>query len=50
MKNKIDVFFQALVDQGGSDLHLSEGEPPKIRVHGDVTAIREEALTHEEMV
>ena len=50
MKNKIDVFFQALVDQGGSDLHLSEGEPPKIRVHGDVTAIREEPLTHEEMV
>lgn len=48
--NKIDVFFQALVDQGGSDLHLSEGEPPKIRVHGDVTAIREEPLTHEEMV
>ncbi len=50
MKNKIDVFFQALVDQGGSDLHLSEGEPPKVRVHGDVTAIREEPLTHEEMV
>ncbi len=50
MKNKIDVFFQALVDQGGSDLHLSEGEPPKIRVHGDVTPIREEPLTHEEMV
>ena len=50
MKNKMDVFFQALVDQGGSDLHLSEGEPPKVRVHGDVTAIREEPLTHEEMV
>ncbi len=48
--NKIDVFFQALVDQGGSDLHLSEGEPPKVRVHGDVTAIREEPLTHEEMI
>ena len=50
MKNKIDEFFQTLVEQGGSDLHLSEGEPPKIRVHGDVTAIREEALTHEDMV
>ncbi len=50
MKNKIDEFFQALVDKGGSDLHLSEGQPPKIRVHGDVTAIREEPLTHEEMV
>ncbi len=50
MKNKIDEFFQALVDNGGSDLHLSEGQPPKIRVHGDVTPIREEPLTHEEMV
>ncbi len=50
MKNKIDEFFQALVDQGGSDLHLSEGEPPKVRVHGDVTAIREAPLTHEEMI
>ncbi len=48
--NKIDVFFQTLIDQGGSDLHLSEGEPPKVRVHGDVTAIREEVLTHEEMI
>ncbi|MBR5889947.1 MAG: type IV pilus twitching motility protein PilT [Akkermansia sp.] len=50
MNNKIDEFFQALVDQGGSDLHLSEGEPPKVRVHGDVTAIRETPLTHEEMI
>ena len=50
MKNKIDEFFQALVDNGGSDLHLSEGQPPKIRVHGDVTPIREEPLTHEEMI
>ena len=50
MKNKIDEFFQALVDNGGSDLHLSEGQPPKIRVHGDVTPIREEVLTHEEMI
>ena len=50
MNNKIDEFFQALVNQGGSDLHLSEGEPPKVRVHGDVTAIREAPLTHEEMI
>ena len=50
MSNRIDTYFQYLVDQGGSDLHLSEGEPPKVRVHGDVTAIREEPLTHEEMI
>ena len=40
----IDRLFQYLIDQGGSDLHLSEGQPPKIRVHGTVTAIPEEAI------
>lgn len=46
---EIDAFFQYVVDHGGSDLHLSEGQPPKVRIHGDVGAIREEPLTHEEM-
>lgn len=36
---RIDELFQYLIDQGGSDLHLSEGQPPKIRVHGAVSAI-----------
>jgi twitching motility protein PilT len=46
---KIDAFFETLIAQGGSDLHLGEGEPPKIRVHGEIQAIREQVLTHEEM-
>jgi twitching motility protein PilT len=45
----IDQFFQVLIDAGASDLHLGEGQPPKIRRHGDVVSIREELLTHEEM-
>ncbi len=43
----IDQYFQYLVESGGSDLHLSEGQPPKVRVHGSVTAISEEALEGE---
>jgi len=45
----IDQFFDVLVTAGASDLHLGEGQPPKIRRHGDIVPIREEALTHEEM-
>ena len=47
--NYIDQFFEVLINAGASDLHLGETQPPKIRRHGDVIAIREEVLTHEEM-
>ena len=40
----IDRLFQYLVSSGGSDLHLSEGSPPKIRVHGAVSAIPDEPV------
>ena len=45
----IDQFFEVLITAGASDLHLGQGQPPKIRRHGDVIAIREEVLTAEEM-
>ena len=45
----IDQFFEVLVNAGASDLHLGQGQPPKIRRHGEVTAIREEVLSHDEM-
>ena len=37
----IDHFFQALVEWGASDLHLAEGQPPKIRRNGEIVPIRE---------
>ena len=40
----IDKYFKLLVGSGGSDLHLTEGEPPKLRVHGSVTAIEGESV------
>ena len=30
-------------------MHLAEGQPPKIRIHGDVTPIREQPLTRDEL-
>ncbi len=44
----IDSFFHILVEQGASDLHIGEGQPPKMRKHGDVAPIRQEAITREE--
>ncbi len=45
----IDHFFQVLIESGGSDLHLAQGQPPKIRRHGEILPIREEPLTPEEI-
>lgn len=41
---RIDAYFQYLVATRGSDLHLAEGQPPKIRVHGSVTPIPDEPI------
>lgn len=41
----IDRFFQTLIEMGGSDLHLSQGQPPKIRVHGSIRPIEDTVLT-----
>jgi twitching motility protein PilT len=45
----IDHFFQVLIASGGSDLHLAQGQPPKIRRHGEILPIRDESLTPEEI-
>src|SRR5882724_3983635 len=44
----LDQFLRVIVDQGGSDLHIGEGQPPKMRKHGDIAPIRETPLTHDE--
>ena len=43
----IDAYFAKLIELGGSDLHLSQGQPPKIRVHGSIKPISDEILTQE---
>src|SRR3954467_626548 len=46
----IDQFFDVIVQGGGSDLHIGEGQPPKMRRHGDVMPIRNEPVTRDEAV
>lgn len=46
----IDRFFRVLVSEGASDLHIAEGQPPKIRKHGDVMPIRQKPVTGDEVV
>jgi len=44
----LDQLLKVIVDQGGSDLHIGEGQPPKMRKHGDVAPIREKPLARDE--
>src|SRR5690349_15161601 len=41
-------FLRVIVAEGGSDLHIAEGQPPKMRKHGDVVPIREGPLGRNE--
>jgi twitching motility protein PilT len=45
----IDDYFDIIVQTKASDLHMQEGQPPKMRLHGDIQKIRDEVLTHAEM-
>lgn len=45
---EIDQLLSVIVEQGGSDLHIGEGQPPKMRKHGDVMPIREEPVERDE--
>jgi twitching motility protein PilT len=46
---KIDSFLQHLVRNQGSDLHLSCGEAPIIRIHGELQRVEYPPLTSENM-
>jgi twitching motility protein PilT len=45
---KIDKFFRALKEQGGSDLHVQAGQPPKFRLHGRLEPLNMPPLTNHE--
>src|SRR5205814_2843998 len=46
----LNQFLQAIVAEGASDLHIGEGQPPKMRRHGDVMAMRPEPVLRDEAV
>src|SRR5437763_17138790 len=46
----LDQFLRAIVAEGASDLHIGEGQRPKMRRHGDVMAMRPEPVLRDEAV
>lgn len=46
---RMDEFLHAMVEAGGSDLHLSVSLPPKVRISGEITALDSPPLTTEDM-
>jgi twitching motility protein PilT len=46
---RIDAMFDELISSGASDLHLSIGYPPMMRLRGELTAMREQPIDTAEM-
>ena len=45
---KIQQLFKLMVDSKASDLHISSGTSPGLRIHGSVTRVKTEPLTGED--
>lgn len=46
---KIDAFFKLMNDQGASDLHLVSGQPPALRLRGEIERIKYKKLENDEL-
>jgi len=46
---RIDALFNMMKEQGASDLHLSTGNPPIFRQHGEMVRLNFKALGHDEL-
>jgi twitching motility protein PilT len=46
---KIDAFFKLMNEQGASDLHLAAGQPPALRIRGDIERIKYKVLNNEDL-
>ena len=44
---RIDDYLNQVLERRASDLHFLAGDPPRIRVYGDLTAIDPEPLNAE---
>ncbi len=45
----IDAFFKLMHEQGASDLHLSSGQQPALRIHGEIERIKYDVLTSDKL-
>ncbi|HEX2438514.1 MAG TPA: type IV pilus twitching motility protein PilT [Methylomirabilota bacterium] len=41
---KLDAFFKLMFDTGASDLHIVSGQPPILRVHGELERVKYDPL------
>ncbi len=46
---KIDAFLKLMVDKGASDLHMASGNPPILRIHGDLQRVKYKILENDEL-
>ena len=46
---KIDAFFKLMNDQGASDLHLVSGQPPALRIRGDMERVKYKVLDDDDL-
>ena len=46
---KIDAFFKLMHEQKASDLHLAAGQPPALRILGDIERIKYKTLENDEL-
>lgn len=46
---KIDAFFKLMNEQGASDLHLVSGQPPAMRIHGDMERVKYKVLDNDSL-
>lgn len=46
---KIDAFLKLMVDTQASDLHLSAGNPPLLRIHGELQRVKYKILEDDEL-
>jgi twitching motility protein PilT len=49
MMATIDELFKLMVEQGASDLHISSGAPPYLRLHGDMLPLNYRELTNQDV-
>jgi twitching motility protein PilT len=46
---RIDAFFKLMNDQGASDLHLVSGQPPALRLRGEMERIKYKELENDDL-
>ena len=46
---RIDAFFKLMNEQGASDLHLTAGQPPALRIRGEIERIKYKVLDSDDL-